>query len=272
METKIETVLVTPGEALEMLKANIRNRPLRQDHVIRLANEMKSGGWVFNGEPIQFSDGGVLLNGQHRLAAIVKSQTSQKVVIIRGISGEAFKTYDIGKKRSNGDIFHIGGVKDPLNTAAVVKAYTANNIGLGLGADGNSTNVNIEPHEYLEIFNNNNEIFTEVINNARILYKKMRLMTLSEVGGYMAFLIIDKKHPSGKVYSFFHQLFFAEDVENTVINILREKIINSRLTNFKMTYRYKRALVIKCWNAYCKGKELKSLTFNEDKEIYPEFI
>lgn len=64
---------------------------------------MKNGLWKTNGEPICFNKNGDLLDGQHRLHAIVHSGVSLSLVVVSDVDN-GINTYDIGIKRSTVDI------------------------------------------------------------------------------------------------------------------------------------------------------------------------
>ena len=53
---KIETLLITPKQASELLKQNVNNRPLQKHRVLLLFTEMMSGRWKEEtGEAIKIS-------------------------------------------------------------------------------------------------------------------------------------------------------------------------------------------------------------------------
>ena len=70
---------VTPDMARTYLKSNTHNRPLDAARVSKYAADMRAGRWLVSPETISFDEHGVLLNGQHRLGAIVESGARQSV-------------------------------------------------------------------------------------------------------------------------------------------------------------------------------------------------
>lgn len=115
---------ITPELAREYLERNTKNRPLNKRHGTQLAEAMSAGHWWMNGEAVIFAVDGTLLNGQHRLWAIVTSGVTVDVMVVRGIDEEAFKTLDGGKKRSVGDTLSIQGEKNGNMIAGAVSALT----------------------------------------------------------------------------------------------------------------------------------------------------
>jgi len=102
-----EEVLITPEIASLLLENNAINRPIADGHVLELADQMKRGLWELNGEAIILSREGIVLDGQHRLWAVIESKKSVTMLITRGIDKDTFHTIDTGRKRSGGDVLAI---------------------------------------------------------------------------------------------------------------------------------------------------------------------
>jgi hypothetical protein len=108
MYSKVMTI--TPAEATLWLDTkNSRNRPISQSTVDRYTQEIKAGRWALNGQPVIFSKDQQLLNGQHRLKAIVAANKAIETLVVWGVENEAFDTIDDGNKRSLADVLHIQG-------------------------------------------------------------------------------------------------------------------------------------------------------------------
>jgi hypothetical protein len=112
---------ITPKDAERMLAANSHNRNLRPRLVARLAGAMQRGEWQFNGETIKISKAEDLLDGQHRLAAIVASKTTQTMLVIRNLPESVQETIDIGSARSLGDMLKLRGEHDNAWLAAALR-------------------------------------------------------------------------------------------------------------------------------------------------------
>ena len=94
MQLKIETV--TPKKAEAWLKTNLEHqRNVSRSHVSKLAEMMRAGEFDgLNGESIKFDKKGSLIDGQHRLRAIIESGCSIKTAVLRNCSTKAFMTID----------------------------------------------------------------------------------------------------------------------------------------------------------------------------------
>lgn len=120
-----EVINITPQMAEEMLTHNIVNRKLAVKRVHAYATDMKNGMWEQNGESIRFNEAGELIDGQHRLSAIIEANIPVPIYVTRGISS-SITLYDRGKPRNEADSLLIGGMPKELannNIIAVVKLH-----------------------------------------------------------------------------------------------------------------------------------------------------
>jgi hypothetical protein len=133
---KFETI--TPEIAKAILDNNRTNRNISQKIVKRYAQEMKSGNWQKNYEPIVLSKSGRLLNGQHRLMAVIASGMSIEMFVIRD-ADESITIFDRGRNRSEYNELQLEGVDiADKNTIAIAKLFfymLGKNNGVGASAD-----------------------------------------------------------------------------------------------------------------------------------------
>lgn len=99
--------IVTPAIAEVMLSKNIFNRKTSPRAIRSYSEAMSSGNWMCNGESIVFDNKGNLVDGQHRLKAVVRSGEDIVFNVIRGVKAKAFDTFNQGIKRSVGQIFEL---------------------------------------------------------------------------------------------------------------------------------------------------------------------
>jgi len=116
---------IGPVEAREYLQCNTKNRKLNDHHVRRMRDLIVAGDWWMNGETIIFGADGTLLDGQHRLTAILQAGLFVDVLVIRGIDEAAFRTLDGGRTRTTGEVLGIDGEKNANNIAAAVQALVS---------------------------------------------------------------------------------------------------------------------------------------------------
>jgi len=117
-----EIVTLTPADAKEILASrNTHNRILRPKAVADYARDMAAGSWRVNGEAIKFDHDGVLLDGQHRLHAIVAAGVPVAFLVVTGLEPETQDTMDSGRKRTTGDALGLHGETNATTLAAVTR-------------------------------------------------------------------------------------------------------------------------------------------------------
>lgn len=104
-------VMITPLIASAWLaKYNKRNRSLRQDHIRRLAEEMLAGRWRVTHQGIAFSSEPVLLDGQHRLAAVARAGIPVQMRVFFNEPADGMDVIDANMvARTNLDVINLAG-------------------------------------------------------------------------------------------------------------------------------------------------------------------
>lgn len=121
---------VTPEIADRWLKANFRNRPIKDDVVAAYARDMVNGVWRATHQGIAFNDRDELIDGQHRLRAVIKAKRTVRMLVTFGlaskIEGSDMTTMDCvdrGCTRSVSDQLKIQhGLKQGTQIAQVCTA------------------------------------------------------------------------------------------------------------------------------------------------------
>jgi hypothetical protein len=245
---KVETRTISPESARDMLKRNVNNRPLRKSHVTHLARQMKDGLWHFDGMPIRLSEQGALLDGQHRLSAVIESGREQEFLIVMGIASDAFKSMDTGLNRQASDVVAIEGFDNASDVPVVIRDAMYYEV-------------------YGSIFKPRGGV---KYTNAEIL--KYATANAKEISGSIEFAYRFKKTilPRTKVASlhyilskvdikaadtFIHKLMTGLDLEkDSAIYALRERLISDASSKAKLSRDSKYSLVFKCWNMWRMGK------------------
>lgn len=112
--TTIQTYFrkVTPALANKLLDNNFKdNRKIKNRAVLNYARQMKEGLWHPSASTIMLSASGRLIDGQHRLSAVVQSRCTVTMLFIANVPDEAVTAIDDGVKRSFADALTIGGKK-----------------------------------------------------------------------------------------------------------------------------------------------------------------
>jgi hypothetical protein len=112
--------LITPEIAADLLKKNISNRKFRQSWANYYIRQIQDGSWRLSHHGICIGEAGCLVDGQHRLHAMVATNTSFWLLVARwpNVSNALQLGVDQGAKRSNADLLQIP--KDHAALAACI--------------------------------------------------------------------------------------------------------------------------------------------------------
>jgi hypothetical protein len=123
MKTKLKTI--SPKQAKELLKKNIRNRSISSATVKKYTILMKKKAWMVTGDSIKISADGNLMDGQHRLLAVVASGVPLQTVIVEGVEDMAFRVLDSGYSRDARHIVDSFGIPHPKTAATAIRILKA---------------------------------------------------------------------------------------------------------------------------------------------------
>jgi hypothetical protein len=119
MRSRVQTI--SPAKAAEMLEANTTNRPLSRPVVKAFAEAMRRGDWMVTHQGIAFDGNGALVDGQHRLAAVIEADVPVEMTVFTEVDEGTFDVLDTGKRRSAADVLAIEGERSSATLAAMVR-------------------------------------------------------------------------------------------------------------------------------------------------------
>lgn len=104
-DTKVKSAwtLITPDRAKMFLVANSDNRSQRVKHIDRIVDDMNNERFVVTHQGIAFDEDGKLIDGQHRLQAIIESGKAQWMLVTTGLPPLSKRVIDAGAKRTAHD-------------------------------------------------------------------------------------------------------------------------------------------------------------------------
>jgi hypothetical protein len=113
---KIEPV--TPTMADKWLGTQERNRHLRDSRVEFFVALIERGEWKLTNDALSFDSDGRLINGQHRLTALVVCEATLPFVVLRGLPPEVQDIMDTGLARKMADALKLRGENYVTSLAA----------------------------------------------------------------------------------------------------------------------------------------------------------
>jgi len=262
---------ITPSYAQELLKNNTLNRTPKKQHIDNLAYQMANGQWLYNGETIVIAKDGRILDGQHRLMAIVKSNVTIESEIVREVEGNVMHTIDSGMARTGGDSLKLLGYERGVILAKISRSilqFRKKNV-IAHTTDRKQL---ISNADIIAVIEKEHNIVDAIINSRAEHYynKSGRLMTISEI---TLFWYIFKDIDEDKAFEFLNKLFIGINVsENDPVLLLRNILISNKMNHNKsISHSYKMKLIFKAWDRFFRNKTLKKLNIrSEEKLIFPK--
>lgn len=114
--------IITPEQAIDLLGYNSQNRNVRPDVVNRYARDMLANEWTPD-SVIKIDEKGILVDGQHRLFAVIEADIPMTFIIVRDVTEEARWTVDTGLKRSFHDMLSMQGERNTTDLATIVRVH-----------------------------------------------------------------------------------------------------------------------------------------------------
>lgn len=105
----VDEIRVTPDIAQHWLTFNTLNRNIVESKLAQFKNDMEAGNWLDDGATVRFAYG-KLLDGQHRLNAIVLAGVTLRMTVVHGLDSESQVTMDTGRGRTPRDVLSIEGL------------------------------------------------------------------------------------------------------------------------------------------------------------------
>ncbi len=256
---KTHTKLITPKLAEEILAKNTNNRPINNAKVAEYTKAMREGEWMQNGDTICLSTER-LIDGQHRLHAIIRSGVPIECIIVDDLDPEVIRTKGIGKKWNGADILAFKGYKQCKATAAAlqqVDLYLTGRVGKHVTYSNNQIVELAEKHPGIR-------------DSVLLCGDTRRLISRAYLTAYH--YLFSKKDASA-ANKFVDKLLTGVGLnEGDPIYLLRERLLTNSLAKAKVTDDYLAAILIKAWNFSRAGKTIKSLRFREvgeNPEAFP---
>ena len=268
------TVLLTPGIALEWLKRNDANRPFSRDSARLLAAEMDHGYWRENGESIIFDTAGVLIDGQHRMQAVLNSGHEYLAPVITGIEPRVRPTVDTGKKRSGAQNLQMAGEKNASILSATLtlwKGYEARDLRAMTHPASSAPERRTTIPRIMEDLKAYPQLRLAVQQSRalRPAGQGRSLIPASEVAMVWQ-AIISSGCSIARAEEFLESVLSGYDLtEGNPVIALRRRLIDQTGPGLKMDKRERLALILKTWQLWSTGQTRKVIKWESGSEPFP---
>jgi hypothetical protein len=260
-----ETLYIDPEQAAFFLSKNThKNRTVNSAWVNTLASMMTRGAFQLSPQGIAIDVDGNLIDGQHRLLAIIESGIAVPMRVTFNCEPNTFETLDVGKKRSVRDVAIISGADPWVSNTRIIGAFDSI-----LRRRVPQLQKTLTPAEKIEIIEANSNI-------ARVYYnccisKKMNF-TNSSMHGALLEAMVSTVNP-GAVFKF-KQVYEHADIDccygyaPKVVLAFKNKMIMEKASKAKTKPTVLYNLTQNCFYNFVNGEERKLLKNTiEDKYI-----
>ncbi len=263
----VELIIVDPIKATQMLEKNTQNRNIDQKRVAQYAQDMKAGRWALNGSTIVIAEDGTLLDGQHRLRAVIEANVSIELLVVYNASKESIVTLDTGKTRTASNIMQIERSGHSATAAMLTKLLLLHDF----------VDSNLSPETCrMSVSNNALRSFyaerKEMIEQAASVAEHGRHPFVKSHMG-LAFCIIGSKTAHrDKLADFFETLKTGSLIGTRhPIMTLRNRLLENRMGVRVLSVQETLAAYIRVWNAFVRGKDLTTIRWNASEPL-PEVL
>lgn len=242
--------IITPEIAAEYLGLNLKNRSLSEVLAATYSQDMAKDKWYLNTDAIGFDSTGALMNGQHRLTAVIESGKAVEMMVVYGLDEKSRATTDIGRKRTVADELKMRGITNNNQIAAAVRMRLQyENKTIGLTQSFRYSNAEII--EWAGVWE---EEFQGAIKQAKNVYKNCKVSPTVLACAYSIFNGIDvelAEHYYGKLAS-------GENVSGTILTVMK-KLQAQSTSRAKLPPPFLLWILIRGWNALRHGESLERI-------------
>ena len=255
----VRTLKINPDQALRFIVTNESNRIVNKVRVAKYAQEMKNGQWRTNGDTIKISRDGVLMDGQHRMHAVIESDLTVEFLVVDNLEGDALPTIDTGMPRKSNQVLQMRGEKHAVVLNSIIRSVCK------IRSDNQMSTPYLSTQEIIDLTESLVGIRETVLEVVK--FAKQALCPPSLIGAvYYEAKLRDKSLAK----TFLHQIVTGLDiVKGSPTFLLRERLIKNCKSKLKMTLNDVLALHIKAWNALRTGEEIQSLTWSPRHHRFP---
>jgi len=260
----IQLEAISPQIASDLMVNNALNRKINPNHIKFLSDQMISDAWQITGDPIKIGCSGRILDGQHRLSAIIKSGKTISLFVARNVPEEVFTVLDTGKVRSASDTLSIAGMKSYSAQAALAKAIMS--LRDKKIANKNRAYTNNEVLDFCQ----ENDLIPSV--NIGVIYASKGAPLKAGVISIIHYVLneINKQEAT----DFIESICLGVNIsKGSAEYMLREKLNKSIQGRYDFSRWETVALVIKTWNLIRTKSTLPSMIiYNPEKEEFPKAV
>ena len=253
---------ISPASAQKLLEAGHKNRPLNEARAEFIGRSIRDGRYVENGESIVLDDNERILDGQHRMRAVVLGGKTAVfyIVHIKGPSQAIFDSMDCGKTRSHGDRLALEGVKNSAMAAAITRLIITYE--RGVAPSSLNTAARLSTQEIYARYRKDADGISDAIHLVVKHQRDLRQRCQMSVAGFAMFFAL--KQAPEKAAAFFAGVCTGENLAlSSPAMALRNRLLQNAASKSKLPAREMQALWVIAWNYYRDERPTKIIKWDE---------
>lgn len=263
-----ETLVVTPELAAEWLaKPSARQRSVARNTVAKYSRAMTEGRWHEpTTDPIAFTEDGLLLNGQHRLTAVVKSGVSLEMLVAYDVPAILFDVIDTGRARTASQFVGQPYANELAATARLLLWYDERRLAdpTKVAQPTGSGAMSFDNDEILAVIEGEaSATLAEAVREGKNAYRWCGIPT----SVHAAVLVIARREgaDSGRLDGWLYGITEGIGLElDDPRRRLRQRLTDHNSKHLRRSIPAVWMLTVRAFNAYMQGRPVKTLKYEAD--------
>jgi len=247
--------LITPIIAKEILENNTINRNIIKANLHFLENELREGRFVYNGESIIISKDNKLMDGQHRLLAIINTSISAYVNLVTDIEENTMSTINTGSSRNAASVFSMHNVVSSTSIASSTKRILEK-VETERQTNKNG-NIKLSNQTIYEFYEKRSELLDAMHRFALNLYQSnVKFITPSSTTSFLYLFSIEDRRAKAYIRELYTGV--QEGASDAAIKI-RDRLINNKISLVKFSKVRERDILVYGWRKYINNKNIAAI-------------
>jgi hypothetical protein len=257
---------IGPERALQLVNASDANyRAVNKEHVKHLADEMSNGRWFMTYEPIIVDPVRGVVDGQHRLLAVIMSGVPCDFLVVEAATdSDAVAAMDTGVTRSASVTLTARGIKNSNVIATVARAYFQYKQGyMPWQSYAHSRRVSVK---VINDISDTKPHLHEIATLTR--HKRFKITGMTGTLAIIAMIAHDDS--PAHAYEFLRKYDNAEHIAdpNDSVRLLYTRMLKAKAaSSMKMPTHIKAGLAAKAYNAFVSGYGVGTLKYTPGETL-----
>lgn len=261
LQPRLNLELITPEKARRYIAKNTNNRQVKAANVLKVKNDLLNDNYKLTHQGIAFDWNGNLVDGQHRLLAVIESNVSVQMFVGYDFDPEIFKILDCGSSRTSADALKHAGATNYSVVAAGIRlilwAHTRYEAQLSPNTVKLYKTYTTTNAETAKFYEESSEVFYTLGQRVTRLRQVNSNILQSAC---LAFLYLaNEKYPDDDTaYDFMARIASGANLSPGSVELAMAKFIaikNVELHNYKKG-EYMLSAFIKAYNRYLRGDQI----------------